>query len=79
MGGQRVSDKSYEVNEVPKTIAKSDPRDNDIGRDNRENVQRLLGSLAIYPFTEILGTPIQDVLLLIAQARLEADNPAFKV
>ncbi|KAI9054724.1 hypothetical protein LZ554_001875 [Drepanopeziza brunnea f. sp. 'monogermtubi'] len=55
-----------------------DQRDNEIGTANRENVQRMLSSLALYPFTERLNMPIQDVQLLIAQARLEADDPAFK-
>lgn len=31
-----------------------DERDQDIGVANRENVQRMLSSLAIYPFTERL-------------------------
>jgi len=56
----------------------SDPRDNDIGITNRENVQRLLSSLAVYPFTERLGMTLPDVQLLVAQAREEANNPAFK-
>ncbi|RFU28282.1 hypothetical protein B7463_g8067, partial [Scytalidium lignicola] len=54
-------------------------RDHDIGLANRENVQRLLASQAIFPLTEKYGMSIQDVQLLIAQARVEADNPAFKV
>jgi hypothetical protein len=33
----------------------TDPRDRDIGAANRENVHRLLSSLAVYPFTEGLG------------------------
>ncbi|TVY17995.1 Secondary metabolism regulator laeA [Lachnellula arida] len=57
----------------------TDPREREIGAANRENVQRFLSSMAIYPFTERLGMTIQDVHLLVAQARLEADNPAFKV
>ena len=32
----------------------SDPRDNQIGAAYRENIQRLLSSLATYPFTERL-------------------------
>ncbi|KAH8775734.1 UMTA methyltransferase [Hyaloscypha sp. PMI_1271] len=56
----------------------TEPRDNEIGTTNRENIQRMLNSLAIFPFTERLNIPIQDVHLLIAQARVEADNPAFK-
>ncbi|PSS25646.1 hypothetical protein M430DRAFT_48081 [Amorphotheca resinae ATCC 22711] len=57
----------------------TDQREYEIGVANRENVQRLLSSMALYPFTERLGMPIQDAHLLIARARLEADNPAFKV
>ncbi|KUJ06271.1 UMTA methyltransferase [Mollisia scopiformis] len=57
---------------------RTEQRDHDIGVANRENVQRLLSSLAVYPFTERLGMPIQDVHLLVAQARLEADEPGFK-
>lgn len=32
-----------------------DQRDYEIGVANRENVQRLLASAALYPLTEILG------------------------
>ncbi|KAF8849992.1 UMTA methyltransferase [Acephala macrosclerotiorum] len=56
----------------------TEQRDRDIGIANHENVHRLLSSLAIYPFTERLGMSIQDVHLLVAQARLEADEPGFK-
>ncbi|KAM0309919.1 hypothetical protein ACHAO8_008600 [Botrytis cinerea] len=54
-------------------------RDYDIGTANRENVQQFLGSIAIYPFAERLEMPIQDVQLLVAQARVEADDPLLKV
>ncbi|KAM3067417.1 hypothetical protein ACMFMG_011567 [Clarireedia jacksonii] len=54
------------------------PRDHEIGTANRDNVHRFLSSLAVYPFAEKLGMTIQDVQLLIAQARLEADDPALK-
>ncbi|QSZ33890.1 hypothetical protein DSL72_005464 [Monilinia vaccinii-corymbosi] len=57
----------------------TDPREHDIGTANRENVQQFLGSIAVYPFTERLGMSIQDVQLLVAQARREADDPALKV
>lgn len=55
-----------------------DARENEIGLLNRDNVQRFLSSMAIYPFTERLGMTIQDVQLLVAHARNEADHPAFK-
>lgn len=56
----------------------TDQRDNEIGQAFREVVQRFLSSMAIYPMTERLGMSIQDVHLLVAQARIEADNPAFR-
>ncbi|KAK4126302.1 S-adenosyl-L-methionine-dependent methyltransferase, partial [Parathielavia appendiculata] len=55
-----------------------DPRENAIGLANRANVQRLLSSLAVYPFSQALNMTDTDIQLLIAQARNEADNPAFK-
>ncbi|KAL2267536.1 hypothetical protein VTJ83DRAFT_4813 [Remersonia thermophila] len=58
----------------------TDPRDNAIGAANRVNVQRLLSSLAIYPFAHHLNHSMSytEIQLLVAQARNEADNPAFK-
>ncbi|EGS21106.1 uncharacterized protein CTHT_0029470 [Thermochaetoides thermophila DSM 1495] len=57
----------------------TDPRQHDIGAANRPNVHRLLLSLALYPFSRVLGLSNTDIQLLVAQARNEADNPAFKV
>ncbi|PMD36288.1 S-adenosyl-L-methionine-dependent methyltransferase, partial [Hyaloscypha variabilis F] len=57
----------------------TEQRDRAIGNLNRENVQNMLSSLVLYPFTKRLGMTIQDTQLLVAQARIEADNPAFKV
>ncbi|CAP70369.1 uncharacterized protein PODANS_3_4520, partial [Podospora anserina S mat+] len=56
----------------------NDPRDRDIGVANRANAHRLLSSLAMYPFSQGLGMSNTDIQLLVAQARAEADNPAFK-
>ncbi|ROW02311.1 hypothetical protein VSDG_02551 [Cytospora chrysosperma] len=56
----------------------ADPREEEIGTANRENTFHLLSSLAIYPLTERLGMSITDVQLLVAQARREALDPAFK-
>lgn len=36
-------------------IMDTDQREFDIGAANQENVRLLLGSLALYPFTELLG------------------------
>lgn len=66
------------VIQLPTCGWSSGQRSNDIGLANRENVQRFLSSLAIYPFTERLGMGIGDVHLLVAQARQEAANPAYK-
>ncbi|KAG4420878.1 hypothetical protein IFR04_005962 [Cadophora malorum] len=71
-------DVEHRVIQLPTCGWSTDQRDNDIGIANRENVRRMLSSLAIYPFTERLRMPVQDVHLLVAQARLEADDPAFK-
>ncbi|KXX77354.1 Demethylmenaquinone methyltransferase, partial [Madurella mycetomatis] len=56
-----------------------DPRDFAIGNANRANVHRLLSSLATFPFAHALDMTNTDIQLLVAQARSEADNPAFKV
>ncbi|KAG8350413.1 hypothetical protein FVEN_g11434 [Fusarium venenatum] len=54
------------------------PRDYEIGVSNKDNVSQLLSSLALYPFTQFLGMSFTDFQLLVAQARSEASNPAFK-
>ncbi|KAK1997155.1 UMTA methyltransferase [Colletotrichum falcatum] len=62
----------------------NDPRQHQIGVVNRENVRRMLASLAMYPMTEFRGLPqhgrmtSQEFQVLVAQARSEADNPAFR-
>ncbi|KAH8753397.1 UMTA methyltransferase [Hyaloscypha finlandica] len=55
-----------------------DAREYEIGAANRENVQRMLYSFAIFPFTERLGMSRPEAQVLIDQARAEADNPAYK-
>ncbi|KAI3528563.1 hypothetical protein CSPX01_16129 [Colletotrichum filicis] len=39
----------------------------------------MLASLAMYPMTEFRGMTSQEFQVLVAQARSEADNPAFRV
>ncbi|KAK3292328.1 S-adenosyl-L-methionine-dependent methyltransferase, partial [Chaetomium fimeti] len=56
----------------------TDPRDNAIGTANQANVHRLMSSLSAFPFSQALNMTNTDIQLLIAQARSEADNPAFK-
>lgn len=86
---------NYRAMKHTSTNCTIDPREYNIGTANRENVQQFLGSMALYPFTERLGQvplshynhfnltyprmPIQDVQLLVAQARGEADDPSLKV
>lgn len=45
---------------------------------NRENVRRLLSSLALYPFTQRMGMTLEAFQALIAQARTEAADPSLK-
>ncbi|KAK4231279.1 S-adenosyl-L-methionine-dependent methyltransferase, partial [Podospora fimiseda] len=63
---------------VPLSGWSTDPREHQIGAANRANVHRLLSALAIYPFSQGLNMSNTDIQLLVAQARSEADNPAFK-
>ncbi|RDW79767.1 hypothetical protein BP6252_04405 [Coleophoma cylindrospora] len=71
-------DIEHKVIPLPTCGWSTDPRQRDIGIVNRDNIQKLLSSAALYPFVERLGMPVQDAHLLIANARREADNPAFK-
>ena len=57
----------------------SDPRENAIGTANRENIQRLLSSHTVYPFLERSDMTAEDMQVLVAHARNEADQPALKV
>ncbi|KAI1470837.1 S-adenosyl-L-methionine-dependent methyltransferase [Daldinia caldariorum] len=59
-------------------VEERNPREFDIGVHNQENVRLLLGSLALYPFTELLNMTITEFHVLVAQARAEASNPALK-
>ncbi|KAK1987981.1 UMTA methyltransferase [Colletotrichum cereale] len=63
---------------LPTCSWSNDPRQHQIGVANRENVRRMLASLAMYPMTEFRGMTSQEFQVLVAQARCEADNPAFR-
>ncbi|KAI0009727.1 S-adenosyl-L-methionine-dependent methyltransferase [Xylariaceae sp. FL0662B] len=71
-----------EVNErmipLPMCGWSDNQREFEIGIANQENVRLLLSSLALYPFTERLRMSITEFHVLVAQARLEASNPALK-
>ncbi|KAF7125885.1 hypothetical protein CNMCM5793_002244 [Aspergillus hiratsukae] len=56
----------------------NDPRMRAIGMLNRENVNKLLPSLALYPLTQISRMPLQDFQQLITQARQEAETASLK-
>jgi hypothetical protein len=55
-----------------------DPRMRAIGMLNQENVNKLLPSLALYPFTQTSRMPLQDFQELISQARQEAETASLK-
>ena len=55
-----------------------DPREQQIGEANREVIQQALGSLALFPFTNILGMEIEEYTELIRRARLEACDRTLK-
>lgn len=55
-----------------------DSRMRAIGMLNRENVTKLLPSLALYPLTQISRMPLQDFQELITQARQEAETVSLK-
>ncbi|KAK4134417.1 S-adenosyl-L-methionine-dependent methyltransferase [Trichocladium antarcticum] len=63
---------------LPLSAWATDPRDYAVGNANRANVHRLMSSLSAYPFTQALDMTNADIQILIARARSEADNPAFK-
>lgn len=60
MAGQQVSHILSEKTSTDNLVL-TDQRDYDIGLANRENVQRLLSSAALYPFIEILGYALVGV------------------
>jgi len=72
-------DIEHRMIQLPTCAWSNDPREHEIGGANRENVQRWLSALALYPMTERLGMTFEDVQLLVAHARNEASHPAFKV
>ncbi|KAL2200433.1 S-adenosyl-L-methionine-dependent methyltransferase, partial [Corynascus similis CBS 632.67] len=56
----------------------TDAREHAIGTANQVNIHRLMSSLSVFPFSHALNMTNTDIQLLIAQARSEASNPAFK-
>lgn len=56
----------------------SDPRMQEIGMANRDNVQRLFSALAHYPLTQRQRMPQEEFLTLVTKAAQEAENPRIK-
>lgn len=50
----------------------------DIGAMNRDNVHSFLASMALYPLTQRLHMARDELEVLLARARQEADNPSLK-
>ena len=55
-----------------------DARQRQIGNANMENVQQLLSTFAIFPFSRRLGMTIDQVNALVSRARIEAVKPSLK-
>ncbi|KAK8148529.1 hypothetical protein G3M48_009920 [Beauveria asiatica] len=54
------------------------PRDERIGRANRENIKELLATASLYPLTEQMKIPMEEYEQLISRARDEAGDPVLK-
>ncbi|KAL4897926.1 S-adenosyl-L-methionine-dependent methyltransferase [Aspergillus ambiguus] len=63
---------------LPFSAWSNDPRMREIGMMNRDNIQSLLSSMALYPFTHRLRMGIDQFESLMARARREADTPNLK-
>ena len=55
-----------------------DARERRIGDANNPVMQQAIDSLALFPFTQLLGMDIESYSTLIARARSEAKNPVLK-
>ncbi|KAE8349166.1 S-adenosyl-L-methionine-dependent methyltransferase [Aspergillus coremiiformis] len=64
---------------LPFSAWPKEPKNRDIGAMNRENVQKLLPALGLYPFTQLLGMSPQEFEELMKRAKQEADEPSLKV
>lgn len=49
-----------------------------IGEANKENIQELLNTLAIFPFTQRLGMSINAVTTLVNSARVDAISAGLR-
>ncbi|PLB47949.1 hypothetical protein P170DRAFT_476602 [Aspergillus steynii IBT 23096] len=63
---------------LPLCAWSNDPRMQGIGEMNRGNIQKLLSTMALYPFTQKLNMPLDQFEDLIGRARQEADTAGLK-
>ncbi|TQV94783.1 UMTA methyltransferase [Cordyceps javanica] len=63
---------------LPMSAWPTEPRDQRIGRANRENIKELLATAGLYPLTEQARMPMEEFEQLISSARDEAGDPALK-
>jgi len=71
---------NVETRMIPMPLCRwsTNPREQQIGEANREVIQQALDSLALFPFTNILGMEIEEYTELIRRARLEACDRTLK-
>lgn len=55
-----------------------DPRERSIGVANTQATSRLLGTLALFPFSSRLDMSFEEIEVLLAHARADAANTALK-
>ncbi|OJJ46766.1 hypothetical protein ASPZODRAFT_66834 [Penicilliopsis zonata CBS 506.65] len=63
---------------LPLSAWSNDARTREIGAMNRENIQRLLPAISLYPLTQRLHMPREQFDVLVARAQQEANNPTLK-
>ncbi|KAI9874882.1 MAG: hypothetical protein M1830_009179 [Pleopsidium flavum] len=78
MGAAGLVNLEHRMIELPLCGWSNNPREREIGELNRENIRRLLESLALYPFTQRLGMTLVDFQALISRARTEAVDRSLK-
>ena len=57
----------------------ADEKQKHIGRLNKDNVEAILGSHALWPFTSRMGWSIEQVNLLVESAKLELTDSSLKL
>ncbi|KAL8900978.1 MAG: hypothetical protein Q9192_000801 [Flavoplaca navasiana] len=78
LAGAGFTDIETKMIPLPLCAWGEDARQRRVGQANRDNIQRLLSSFAIFPFTRRLGMSIEVVHNLIDRARVDAANAQLK-